>query len=355
MASVADVVIQIMPANRELDNIHIAVASGSIQHRHYLQNMVQGIGLCIVINEPLSEQFFRKLDSVSPDVILLDIDESTHDDSALLDRLLDDVDIPIIFNDISALAHNHPGEQSRWYAKLLLKIAELTGRPEWEALDVSKVLAMHSSRSVKSGTLNTPKDLARNVWLLGASLGGPEMLKHFLMAIPEELPVAFILAQHLGESFMALLAEQLDRMTAFKVMQAEEGHVLCHKEVVIVPVDRRLTINPIGAIELKPIETPARYSPSIDLVASDIGLRYQSKAGMIIFSGMGDDAAAGAKKMREVGGQVWAQEPGSCVISAMPDNLRLRGLVNVSATPVEMAEMLATYYSSEIRQDSESR
>ena len=339
-----------MPSNVELDNIHIAVASGSIQHRHYLQNMMQGIGLSIVINEPLSEQFFRKLDSASPDVILLDIDESTYDDSTLLDRLLDDVDIPIIFNDISALTHNHQGEQSRWYAKLLLKIAELTGRPEWEALDVSKVLAATVSGKVtKVRPANVPRDLARNVWLLGASLGGPEMLKHFLMAIPDDLPVAFILAQHLGESFMALLAEQLDRMTSFSVMQAEEGHVLCHKDVVIVPVDRRLKINPIGAIELWPIDEPTRYSPSIDLVAADIGLRYRGKAGMIVFSGMGDDAAVGAKKMREAGGQVWAQEPKSCVISAMPDNLRLRGLANVSATPAEMAEMLTTYYSSERR------
>ncbi len=337
-----------MPSNSELDNIHIAVASGSIRHRHYLQNMMQGIGLSIVINEPLSEAFFRKLDQSSPDVVLLDIDENTYDDSGLLDRLLDDVDIPIIFNDISALRHNHQGELSRWYVKLLLKIAELTGRPEWEALDVSKVLADTVSGEVlKVRSANVSRELARNVWVLGASLGGPEMLKQFLMAIPEDLPVAFILAQHLGKSFMALLAEQLDRMTSFSVMQARGGHVLCHQQVVIVPVDRRLTINPIGAIDLQPIDAPTRYSPSIDLAAGDIGLRYDNKAGMIIFSGMGDDAAMGAKKMQEVGGQVWAQEAHSCVVSAMPDNLRLRGLVNVSATPVEMAKMLSTYYSSE--------
>ncbi|VAX12242.1 Chemotaxis response regulator protein-glutamate methylesterase CheB [hydrothermal vent metagenome] len=341
-----------MPTNRELNNIHIAVASGSIQHRRYLQNMVQGIGLKIVINEPLSEEFFRKLGSTLPDVVLLDIDENTHNDSGLLDRLLDDVDIPVIFNDISALTHNRQGEQSRWYAKLLLKIAELTGRPEWEALDVSKVLAdTLSGKEVKVRTSNISQDLARNVWLLGASLGGPEMLKKFLMAVPEDLPVAFILAQHLGKNFMALLAEQLNRMTSFSVMPAEEGHVLCHQQVVVVPVDQRLTVNPIGALELQAIDIPVRYSPSIDMAASDISMRYKSKAGMIVFSGMGDDATRGAKKMREVGGQVWAQDARSCVSSAMPDNLRLRRLVNVSATPVEMAKMLSTYYSSERSKD----
>ncbi len=340
-----------MPDSRELDTIHIAVASSSIRHRNYLQKMMQKIGLRIVINEPLSEKFFYKLTSTSPDVILLDIDESTHDDSVLLDRLLDEVDIPVIFNDISALTLNHQGEQSRWYAKLLLKIAELTGRPEWEALDLSKVLAepvYYKKLTIESA--RGARDLAKNVWLLGASLGGPEMLKQFLMNVPEDLPVAFILAQHLGESFMSLLTEQLNKMTSFNVMQAEDGHVLCHKEVVIVPVDRRLTINPIGAIVLQPIEKATRYSPSIDLVAEDIAKRYKDKAGMVIFSGMGDDAAVGAKKMREEGGQIWAQEPSSCVISAMPDNLRFRGLVNVSATPIEMAQMLTTYYSSERRQ-----
>ncbi len=342
-----------MPSNSEPDNILIAVASSSIRQRNYLQNMMQGIGLSIVINEPLSEEFLRKLEKASPDMVLLDIDENTHDDSALLDRLLEDVDIPVIFNDISSLSHNYQGEQSKWYAKLLLKIAELSGRPEWEALDVSKLLLAGTScdKAPKTWSTNAPRELASNVWLLGASLGGPEMLKQFLMAIPEDLPVAFILAQHLGKNFMTLLAEQLDRMTSFSVMQARDGHVLCHQQVVIVPVDQRLTINPIGAIQLQPIDVPTRYSPSIDLAAADIGLRYENKAGMIIFSGMGDDAALGAKKMRRLGGQVWAQEARSCVNSAMPDNLRLLGLVNVSATPVEMAEMLSTYYSSERSRD----
>ena len=339
-----------MLSDRKRDTIQIAVASGSVRHRHYLQNMMQGIGLNIVISEPLGEQFFRRLESRVPDVILLDIDESTHDDSALLDRLLDEVDIPIIFNDVSALTH--PAEQSRWYAKLLLKIAELTGRPEWEALDVSKVLAAEvpQQETRAASPHKVPAELARNVWVLGASLGGPEMLKQFLMAVDEDLPVAFVLAQHLGENFMVLLAEQLDRMTAFSVMPAEDGHVLCHRQVVVVPVDRRLTINPIGAIELQAIEQPQRYAPSIDLVAGDIARRYADKAGMIVFSGMGDDAAAGARVMRDAGGQVWAQDAASCVISAMPDNLRLRGLVHLSATPVEMAEMLGTYYSSERQQ-----
>ena len=341
-----------MAGNSEWNNIHIAVASSSIRQRNYLQNMMQGMGLSIVINEPLSEAFFAKLDKASADMVLLDIDENTHKDSALLDRLLDEVDIPVIFNDISALRHNSQLEQSKWYTQLLLKIAELSGRPEWDALDISKVLVSHTSAKVISARpTNAPRELARNVWLLGASLGGPEMVKQFLMAIPEDLPVAFILAQHLGKNFMALLAEQLDRMTSFSVMQARDGHVLCHQQVVIVPVDQRLTINPIGAINLQSIDTPTRYSPSIDLAAGDIGLRYENKAGMIIFSGMGDDAAIGAKKIRQAGGQVWAQEAHSCVNSAMPDNLRLLGLVNVSATPQEMAEMLSTYYSSERSND----
>jgi chemosensory pili system protein ChpB (putative protein-glutamate methylesterase) len=143
---------------------------------------------------------------------------------------------------------------------------------------------------------------------------------------------------------MGLLAEQLDRVTSFKVMPTRVGHVLRHGEVMVVPVQERLLINPIGAVELHPLRTETAYSPSINSVLQDMAERYRNNCNCIIFSGMCDDGVTGAEILGRDGGEVWTQEPGSCVISAMPDNVRQAGYSSFSGTPRQLAHKLIQRY-----------
>ncbi|MDH5571647.1 MAG: chemotaxis protein CheB, partial [Gammaproteobacteria bacterium] len=156
------------------------------------------------------------MNNLNIDVVILDIDEDTQD-CDVFEQLLDETRVPIIFNDVSALTLNKPVALEQWYGKLLQKIAELTGKAEWESLDVNKAFSVMShelsGRQVKNFYRNkvipANTELAKNVWVLGSSLGGPEMLKQFLSALTDELPVAFVIAQHMGANFTTLLAEQL--------------------------------------------------------------------------------------------------------------------------------------------------
>ena len=249
----------------DIQNIQIAVISDSLQQRSYLRQALRDNGLLVVICEPISRMLINKLVQTPLDVILLDIQEESDEVDALLDELLDYTELPIIFNDVSGLTINEPLVLDKWFGKLLQKIVVLT-RP---VIDGESTL----DRNYESLIAELPPvyvdkkaEIARNVWVLGASLGGPEMVKRFLEAVPAELPVAFVLAQHLGANFVALLAKQLDDSTPFHVMMAKDGHVLRHGEVIVAPVFERLTINPIGAVRLEPIDTPTTYSPSIDQV-----------------------------------------------------------------------------------------
>jgi len=188
------------------------------------------------------------------------------------------------------------------------------------------------------------KYLAENIWLLGASLGGPDAIKDFLATIPKDLPVAFILAQHLGENFVTRLAEQLNKVTTFKVMNPHAGHVLRHGEVLVVPIDRRLKINPIGAVELLPLTTKSAYSPSIDLMMQDFSERYKRPVNAIIFSGMCNDGVMGAQQVSEKGGEVWVQSSDSCAVSSMPESVNKATNVSFSGAPHTLAQELIKRY-----------
>jgi chemosensory pili system protein ChpB (putative protein-glutamate methylesterase) len=334
-----------LPLKTELGSVRLAIVSVSLRHRQQLQQVMERNGLKVVFNEPLSEILLDKLHRSGADVLLLDVDERmTHHDS-LLEKLLEESSVPIIFNDVSGLTLNEPTVLARWYGKLLGKIAELTGKLEWDDLDIDLGWQANIESTKRQPAPVTQQDkLAENIWVLGASLGGPDAVKQFLAELPGNLPVAFILAQHLGASFMNLLAEQLDKVTRFKVIPTRVGHVLRHGEVMVVPVQERFLINPIGAVELHPLKAETVYSPSINTVLQDMVMRYRKDCHCIIFSGMCDDGVIGAEMLLRDGGEVWTQEPGSCVISAMPDNVRQAGYSSFSGTPRQLAHKLIQRY-----------
>ena len=187
---------------------------------------------------------------------------------------------------------------------------------------------------------------AKSVWVLGASLGGPMAVKHFLSYLPENLPLAFVLAQHIGESHIDLLGEQLDRATQLTVMTAKPGHIIQNSEVILAPIEKRIVIDNKGEVSLQELETDSIYTPSIDDVMADIANTYNNNTGAIIFSGMGNDGEKGCQAIKDHGGIIWAQEPESCVISSMPDCARRTGYVEFNGTPQELANELIRHFAN---------
>ena len=344
------------PATLELRKVHIAIASDSLRQRSYLENALKDRGLKVVLSESLHAGLIDRLAASEAEVLILDLHDDIEHDEAVLDALLDDSPVPIVFNDISALTLREPRSLARWHTTLLRKIVELASRESGIEVNLSEGMdsGMYAldSGSIKLGEDRvfpgqTPKgEVAMNVWVLGASLGGPEALKRFLAALPADIPAAFVLAQHLGTRFVGLLAEQLDRETPLRVCQPQVGHVLRHGQVLLAPVEERLVINSVGTVELHPAPSRARYTPSIDMVIEDVARRYPARSGVILFSGLGDDGREGIREMHRRGGLVWAQDGASCVMSSMPDAARATGLVALSASPEELAQQLVKHFNS---------
>lgn len=327
----------------DTDNIRIAITSDSVSHRNYLQKSMEHSGIQVVLNESLTEKFMTKLDSIDSDIVLFDMEAIEDEHLEYLDQLLEQSKIPVIINDVSALTLNEPKETSKWNDKLLQKIADITGRNGWDS-NYSDVKNVSSDVSVIN--INQKDKLAKNVWVLGASLGGPDALKRFLSNIPGDLPVAFVVAQHLGDNFVSLLAEQLDRDTEFKVFVPKAGHVVRHHEVLVTPTQERLVINPIGAVEFEDVTENTRYSPCINTIIKDVASRYKKNSGAIIFSGMCDDGVEGCEVLAEKGGQVWVQDSDSCVISAMSESVAKKVAVNFTGTPELLAKQLVSFYKN---------
>ena len=176
------------------------------------------------------------------------------------------------------------------------------------------------------------------VYVLGASIGGPEAVKTFLSKLKPGIAAAFVLAQHMGAEFLELMAGQLSKSSVLPVKLAQEGVALLESEVVVVPVNKRFTVNTQGHVVFQEMFDESPYSPSIDQVMSDMSERFGNRCVGIIFSGMASDAIEGAKFIASRGGKIWVQDPATCVISSMIDGAQAAGVVSYVGTPEQLAD-----------------
>ncbi|MBL8299795.1 MAG: chemotaxis protein CheB [Rhodanobacteraceae bacterium] len=185
---------------------------------------------------------------------------------------------------------------------------------------------------------SAPAKPVRRVFVLGASIGGPEAVREFLSGLPARFPALFVLAQHMGAEFLELMAAQLAKATPLTVRAPGHGERVAHGEVVVVPTTHRMLIDAEGVVQLAHLPEASPYSPSIDLIVRDVADRFGAAATLIIFSGMAHDAIEGAKHLAAKGGQVWVQDPDTCVISSMVDGARDAGVVSFTGSPAELAK-----------------
>ncbi len=182
-----------------------------------------------------------------------------------------------------------------------------------------------------------PAAKIRTVWVLGASVGGPESVRAFLGQLPRDYPALFLVAQHLGDEYVETMMRQLSRATTLTVRAPAHGERASHGEVLVVPNAKRLRVDANGVVVLQELSQPSAHRPSIDGVLADVAETFGEGAGAVIFSGMSDDAVAGCKAVAERGGRVYVQSPESCVVSTMVDGVLETGVVQFQGTPEELA------------------
>lgn len=256
-------------------------------------------------------------------VLLLDLERADDADLDLLDELFDACNVPMVFYDGAGRL-----QSAAWWRRFAVKI---------------RMAVAAGSSALAADALpgaDGPRLPGQQVWVLGASFGGPEALKRFLSVLPQQTPAALIVAQHIGRGFVEVLAGQLNRACNLRVAAANDGDQLRDGQVLVAPVSADLCVDSDGRIRFQPCETETYHRPSIDEIMAAVAARYGANAGGIVFSGMGYDGMAGCRALAAVGGTVWAQDSASCAIDSMPNCAAETGVVTYRAPPEALAAAL---------------
>ena len=183
---------------------------------------------------------------------------------------------------------------------------------------------------------------ARELWVLGASTGGPAAVKRFLAALPANLGIAFLYVQHIDANQAVTLNRMMTNAGSYPALVASQGLVLEANSLTLITAKDSVELLANGTLMVNYGQAwKGDYAPSIDQVAANAAQVYRERSGLIIFTGMGDDGAASCRIVKQVGGQVWAQSPNDCTSDSMPVSALATGCVGLSGTPEYLARALA--------------
>lgn len=77
---------------------------------------------------------------------------------------------------------------------------------------------------------------------IGASAGGLEALQQFLLSLPPNSDIIYVIVQHLSPDYKSLMAEILGKYTSMPVLQAEHLMQVEPNVVYLIPPKKNLTI-----------------------------------------------------------------------------------------------------------------
>ncbi len=321
----------------------VAIIADDVLQRYRLQQAVGKYGLPVAfIGEP--QRFMDETRESVPSLCIVELADEA-ECPELLETLLNRDDCTVLFGVGCA---PEPGRQEyvRWERRLLDKLQSRCGA--LEALDSQASIealveppqtgtAAELSPWIRPAEEGTP---AREVWVLGASLGGPAAVKAFLDALPAGLPVGFVYAQHIDASFSDVLGRVLTRHAHYQLTRAIDGEPIRCGQVLQVPVEQELWLDEDGLVRLGDNGWSGPYAPSIDQVMLNIARHYSGNCHTILFSGMGNDGALAAPVLAEQNSQIWVQTPDSCASSAMPESVSATGCSRFQGEPRELATQL---------------
>ncbi|NOY79066.1 MAG: chemotaxis protein CheB [Calditrichaeota bacterium] len=153
---------------------------------------------------------------------------------------------------------------------------------------------------------------------IGSSTGGPKALRTIFEKLPSNFPVPIIVAQHMSRGFMKNLVEHINKICSLRACLAETGMKLEAGAIYFSPDDQHVRVTRKMTLELVQFANGKLYVPSVDVLFESVAESLGKRAIGIILTGMGNDGAAGLRKMADVGAFTIAESEETSVVFGMP-------------------------------------
>ncbi|RLG11792.1 chemotaxis response regulator protein-glutamate methylesterase [Candidatus Pacearchaeota archaeon] len=325
--------------------IKVLIVDDSILIRKMIKDMLSDVGDIEIIGEARDGlDALDKIKTFKPDVVLLDYEMPGLNGIEVLKRIMKENPIPVImFSAYSRegsyvalkslelgafdymLKPNYIGEKVKWFdvKKNLIKKIKNASKVSVDVL-LRKYLVKERKEFVKIQGIK--------VIGIGASTGGPKVIKYILSSLPL-MDLTIFVVQHLPPGFENYFKSYLESDVSWKVKVAQDGEEIKKGFVYIPKSGLHIKVSG-GKILYEEGEPVNGVMPSVDVLFESLVDEYSGEVLGVVLTGMGRDGGMGALKIKEYGGEVIIQSPDTCVVPSMPLYVK-KLLKNVKILPPE--------------------
>jgi two-component system chemotaxis response regulator CheB len=273
----------------------------------------------------------------NPDVLTLDVEMPRMDGLDFLEKLMRLRPMPVVM--VSSLTER--GSEITLRALELgavdfvtkPKMSIQSGMLEYTELIADKIRTASRARvkshanlpgaAKPSGELpliRNPLTSSEKLIIIGASTGGTEAIKDFLIQMPSDCP-GILITQHMPPGFTKSFAQRLDGLCKIGVKESEGNERILPGHAYIAPGHSHLQLVRSGANYMTQLDQGPpvnRHRPSVDVLFHSAAVAAGKNAVGVILTGMGKDGALGMLEMKNAGAYNFAQDEASCVVFGMP-------------------------------------
>jgi len=328
------------------EKVKVLIIDDSAVMRKFLSDVLSKSPHIEVIGTALDASFAaKKINTLNPDVITLDIEMPGVDGLTFLQKLMIANPVPAIM--VSSLTSRGTAEAIK---ALEIGAIDVIAKPQLDSLAkaeefsrelIEKVLAAGGSKVQikrrppakleidvkysadvilsKAERVNKNKP-SHKVIAIGASTGGTEVIDQILVNLPTGMP-GIIITQHMPEKFTEAFANRVNSKSRLLVKEAQNGDRLLTDMALVAPGGKHMLLKSDRTgywVEINDGQPVNRHKPSVDVMFRSVSQYAGDSAVGIICTGMGNDGAAGLLEMKEAGAYTIAQDEESCVVFGMP-------------------------------------
>ena len=182
-----------------------------------------------------------------------------------------------------------------------------------------------------------------SIVVMGVSTGGPAVLHQTLGSLPSDFPAPILIVQHMPPRFTRSLAADLNQICPLDVREAKPDEPISSGMVRIAQGGRQLRLAANGYSRwLEVVDSaPVQFRcPSVDYLFDSASQHVGENTIGVIMSGMGRDGLEGCRKVKQRGGKIFTQSPETCVVSQMSRSIRDQGLSDHEFRPQDFTQAI---------------
>lgn len=325
-----------MIKNRRMNtnNKQVLVVDDSVFARKIVSDIINNApGFEVAGTAHNGKQALSLIPKLKPDVVTLDIEMPVMNGIETLRRIMQDCPTPVVM--LSSLTTQGAQESM---AALSLGAVDVMAKPHGahsiglsaygdELIAKITAAANVDLRRLELAAMTPQKNkiiasyISNNdypVVIIASSTGGPRALRSLVPGLSSDMGAAYVVVQHLPESFSSLLADDLKELTDLNVREASDGDTLKRGDLLVAKAGWHLVFKSAATVEL--LKTPVKWGvrPSADItMLSAVPFLGQRLIGVVL-TGMGKDGAEGLQQIKMAGGTTIAEHESTCVVYGMP-------------------------------------